>query len=408
MSSPHPSPTIYASRLARLPVVAPDGDSIGIVADVVIGPPRPGSPPPIYGLVVTVPGRNVFLGVGRIAAIEADGVRMSSGSVAVRRFARRPSEVLALAQLIDQPVPGDPAGGRINDIGLARSPRRAVGWEVVSVDVVVSSGRGLTRRRADHHVVGAEALRPLLGTRDAYHQLRELHPADAAERVLALPDHQRATAARTLDDEQLADLIEELPNDVQRDLLSELGIERAADVLEAMQPDDAADVLGDLPTTGRSELLAAMRTEDAEMMRRLLVYGGDSAGGLMNPEPVVAMNDDTVAAALAALRDPDIAPAMAAQVYVVEAPAQTPTGAYLGQVGTQRLLREPPSRRLGVCLDPAPEPLLPGVTAEVVAQHLASYNLVATPIIDDEGRLVGTVTIDDVLDHLLPDDWRRR
>jgi CBS domain-containing protein len=397
---------MYVSRVARLPVLAPDGGTLGWVTDLVIGPVAAEHGPSVYGFVVTVPGRSIFLGIGRVATIDATGVHLSSGALNMRRFGQRPGETLVLAELIDQPVPGD-GGERINDVGITASSRRARGWEVVAVDLVTGRGGPLRPFRGRQRTAGWDVLRPLLTRRDGYEHLRELHPTDAAQKILALPAADRAAAARALDDEQLADLMEEMPADVRADLLARLDVERAADVLEIMEPDDAADVLGDLAPGGQRELLAAMESEDAAVMRRLLAYGEDTAGGLMNPEPIVLAAQATVAEALALLRDPDLSPAMASVAFVVRPPAQTPTGDYQGQCGVPRLLREPPGRALRDCLDLAPDPLPPDATTAAVAQHMAAYNLVAVPICDSDGHLLGVVTIDDVLDHLLPDRWRQ-
>lgn len=400
------SQVAYASRLARLPVLAPDGGTVGVIADIVVGAPVGSGPPPVYGLVATVPGRRIFVAAGRVADIDAEGVRLRSGALNLRRFTKRPSETLVLAELIDQPIDD---GRHINDLGIGRSPRRATTWEVTTVDLVIGSARGrFARRHRQHQTAGPEALRPLLGETNRHHQLRDMHPADAAERLVTLQQTQRVAVAQSLDDEQLADLIEELPHEVKAELLTALGVERGTDVLEAMEPDDAADILGDLEPDGRATLLAAMEGDNAAMLRRLLVYGDDTAGGLMNPEPIACTPDTTVAEALARLRDPDIVPAMATQVYVVEAPTQTPTGEYRGTCGIQRLLREPPGRRMRSCVDQAPEPLEPSQSVDEVARHLAVYNLIVAPTVDDQGRLLGAVTVDDVLDHILPDGWRQR
>lgn len=395
---------VYASRLVRLPVRAPDGGSVGIVRDLVIGPPAAGARPPVYGLVVTVPGRQIFLGAGRIAEIDIDGVRLRSGALNLRHFVQRRSETLVLGDLLDHVVPGD-GESRINDLAIERSPRRPTAWEVAAVDVVTGARLG---RRGRHHTAEPAVLRPLLADRDGHQQLRDLHPADAAERLAVLSAAQQRAAALALDDEQLADLLEELPHETQRRLLIDLGLERGSDVLEAMEPDDAADVLADLGPEGRARLLGGMVPDEAAVLRRLLGYGEDTAGGLMHPEPIACTPDTTVAEALARLRDPDVTRTMAAQVFVVEPPAQTPTGTYLGTCGVQRLLREPPSRRLRSCVDPAPDPLDARDPVDAVARHLATYDLVAAPTVDDRGRLVGVVTVDDVLDHILPEDWRHR
>ena len=128
----------------------------------------------------------------------------------------------------------------------------------------------------------------------------------------------------------------------------------------------------------------------------------------MNPDPLILGPTATVAEALAHIRDPDLPAAEAAHVFVCEAPFETPTGLYLGPVGYQRLLREPPSTQLRQCLDEQPEGVGVHLATAEIARRLAAYDVVAVPVVDEQGRLLGAVSVDDVLDHLLPDGWRRR
>jgi Mg/Co/Ni transporter MgtE len=229
-----------------------------------------------------------------------------------------------------------------------------------------------------------------------------------AQRIAELAPERRKALAEAMDDERLADVLEEMPEDEQVRLIEGLDVERAADVLEEMEADDAADLLAELPVGERDELLRAMEPEEAIPLRRLLAYEGDTAGGLMTPEPIVLAGDTTVAEALARLRDVDIAAALAAQVFVVEPPTETPTGAYLGAVGFQRLLRERPASPLVDCIDHGNEPVRPDLPEAEVARRLAAYDAVAVAVCDDGGRLVGAVTVDDVLDRVLPEGWRDR
>lgn len=149
-----------------------------------------------------------------------------------------------------------------------------------------------------------------------------------------------------------------------------------------------------------------MEPEEAEPVRQLLRYSNDTAGGLMTSEPVILGPGTTIAETLARIRHPDLAPSLAAQVYVVRPPYETPTGRYLGTAHFQRLLREPPSTLISVVVDTDIDPLAPEVTLGEVTRHLASYNMVAAPVVDSENRLIGAVTVDDVLDHVLPAGWR--
>jgi Mg/Co/Ni transporter MgtE len=199
-----------------------------------------------------------------------------------------------------------------------------------------------------------------------------------------------------------------MPEDEQVELLGGLEDERAADVLEAMAPDDAADLLGELPEAEAQRLLELMEPDEAAPVRSLLRYADDTAGGLMTPEPVILPPNATVAEALARVRHAELSPALAAQVYVVRPPYETPTGRYLGTAHFQRMLREPPSALISAVVDTDIDPLAPDCSLQEVTRHLATYNLVAVPVVDPEGHLLGAVTVDDVLDHLLPADWRDR
>jgi Mg/Co/Ni transporter MgtE len=211
-----------------------------------------------------------------------------------------------------------------------------------------------------------------------------------------------------LDDERLADVLEELPEEDQVEILEHLDSERAADILEEMSADDAADLIADLPPDTAATLLGLMESEDAEDVRRLMSYEEETAGGMMTPEPVILGPDATVAEALAHVRDPDLPVSLAAMVYVCRQPLEPPTGRLVGCAHIQRLLREPPSTLVAAMLDKEVDPLRPEATIDEVAGYLATYNLVAAPVVDEEGRLLGAVTVDDLLDHMLPENWRDR
>ena len=399
------SASIYASRLLRLPVLDPEGGEVGRIDDVVLGAPVRGYGPPVLGFAVAVPGRRIFVNAARVATIDASGLRLRTGAINLRRFATRPSELLVSRDLMGRRVGSE----TVNDVGIDEDARGAHVWHVSTLHLLSAGGGGRLRRRSSRRTVSWLEARELFGVgEDRFSQWRDLHPADAAARLLELPRAQREAAARSFDDEQLADVLEELPEQVQIELVEGLDTERAADVLEVMAPDDAADLLGELERSERDELLAAMEPEEAEPVRRLLRYGENTAGGLMTPEPILLSPETSVATALARLREPDLPPATAAQVFVVQPPLDTPTGRFVGTAHFQRLLREAPSTPVAECVDREPEPVAPDTADAEVARRMAAYNLVALPVCDDRGRLLGAVTIDDVVDHLLPDDWRRR
>jgi Mg/Co/Ni transporter MgtE len=210
-----------------------------------------------------------------------------------------------------------------------------------------------------------------------------------------------------LDDDRLADLLEELPEAEQITIVEGLDGDRLMNVLDEMEYDDLADLLGQMPGEQRTRILEAMEPDDAAVMRTLLSYGEGTAGGLMTPEVIVMGPNATVAAALAEIRQPDWLVSIASQVFVCRAPFKPPTGKYLGVVHFQRLLREPPGMDLGSCMVDEPS-VSPHLTDREVAERLASYNLLAIPVCDDYGQLLGAVTVDDVLDRVLPAGWRQR
>ncbi len=391
---------VYVSRLTRLPLVSSDGADVGRVVDVVIG--LGGRPPRVNGFVVAVQRRRVFIGAGRVGEIGNDGVRLRRASVNLRQFELRQGERLLSGELIGRRVRHQ----RVVDIGLTPAPE-PFAWEVATVALGGRRVPGL--RRAPEVIDWSEA-----GDLFAYDRgvdrevatLGGMHPAEMATAIRRMPLSRRRMLASALEDERLADLLEELSEDEQVRLVEGLDRERLARVLDEMEADDAADLLGEFSAIQRAELLGAMDPDEAEPVRRLLTYQPDTAGGLMTPEPVILAPQATVAEALARARDPDLPVPLAAQVFVCQPPLETPTGRYLGMVGFQRLLREAPSKPLSRCLDEDAEPVSAALSDREVAGQLAAYDTVALAVTDEVGRLVGAVTIDDVLDRVLPGNWR--
>jgi len=391
-------------------VFDPNGDQVGRVRDVVVTLRSAPKHPRVIGVVVEVaPRRRIFVPMTRVTAIEPGEV-VVSGTVNLKRFEQRPGEALVLSELIDSRVVLHESGESVEAIDVAMEQRRTGDWEIAKV-FVQRRGRAL-RRRGEQFIVDAsdvtgfsvdqqgQSTEALLAT------METLRAADLAQALTELTPKRRAEVVAALDDERLADALEEMTEEASVAILVRLDQERAADVLEAMDPDDAADVLGELPEDAQAQLLNLMEPDDAEDVRRLLSYDDYTAGGMMTTEPVILGPDASVAEALARVRNSDLAPSLAAQVYVCRPPLETPTGRYLGTVHFQRLLRETPSSLVSEVVDTELEPVPPESSLQQVTNVLATYNLVALPVVDDNDRLLGVITVDDVIDHMLPDDWR--
>lgn len=393
---------IFVSRITRLPLADSEGAHIGRIDDVVLVPSHKRSPR-VLGFVASVQRRRIFVNVAKVAELDSSGVRLRSGAIDLRHFHLRHGELLAADKILDRRI----GTSVVNDLALRRIESKPPTWEVAAVAL---GSPGPLRRRRSSRVVDWKEVSELFEAGSVAREvasMRDMHPSDVAKLLRSLPLARRQQLAAAMDDDRLADLLEELPEDEQLRIVENMDLDRLAHIIEEMDPDDAVDLLGEMPGEQRIRLLAAMEPEEARPLRRLLLYDTNTAGGLMTSEPVIVTAETTIAEALARVREYELPPVLAAQVFVVKPPTTTPTGAYLGVVGIQRLLREAPSMTVGRCLDNEVEAINPSMPEMKVAQQLAQYDLLALAVVDDGGRLVGAITVDDILDHLLPVDWRR-
>jgi Mg/Co/Ni transporter MgtE len=401
---------VFLARLAGTTVFDPNGDQLGKVRDAVATLRTNNQPPRILGFIVEVPPRKkIFVPITRVTSID-NGHVIITGLLNMRRFEPRTNEISILSEMLDRSVTLIETNEKVTveDIGMELS--KTGDWFIERVHVM-RKGAGFRRRGASSTVTWAEISGIAInetnqGVSNLLNTLANLRAADLASVLHDLTVKRRAEVARALDDERLADVLEEMDEASRVELLAELEGERAADVLEEMDPDDAADLLREVGQERAQALLALMEPEDAEDVQRLMHYEDYSAGGMMTTEPIVLTADSTVAEALSRVRLSEVAPGLASQVFVCRQPIETPTGRLMGIVHIQRLLREPPATLLGGILDSDIAPLSAEATLNEVASYLASYNLLAVPVVDANERLLGAVTIDDVLDHLLPENWR--
>ena len=401
---------IFLARLAGTAVFDPNGDPVGKVRDAVATLRSNNQSPRVLGLVVEVPlRRRVFVPITRVTSIESGAV-VITGLLNMRRFETRAGEMLVLGDLLDRTIAltENNEDVLVEDMGMEQN--RTGDWLITRVHIM-RKGRGLRRKGATstvawEEVTGFAQHETNQGVSNLLSTLSNLRAADLAAVIQDLAPKRRVEVARALDDERLADVLEEMDESERVALMAELEGERAADILEEMDPDDAADLLREIGEERAQELIGLMDPEDAEDVLRLMTYEDYSAGGMMTTEPIVMSADYTVADALAAVRQSEISPALASQVFIARQPLETPTGRFIGMVHYQRLLREPPSTLLGSIVDTNTQGVNPDASLHAVSSYLASYNLLSLPVIDANDRLLGAVTVDDVLDHLLPTNWR--
>ncbi|MEZ7760560.1 magnesium transporter MgtE N-terminal domain-containing protein [Actinomyces oris] len=402
---------VFVARLIGTSVFDPLGDAVGKVHDVVVLLQMRGEPRAV-GFVIDVSSRRrVFLPLSRITAIEPGAV-ITTGLMNIRRFTQRHVETLVVGELLDRVVTMRDGSGNVTVRDVAIERDRGMDWKVTRLFVQRASSGPLGLRRGETFTVRPDEVSGLAASADQQGAtallatLEDLKPADLADVMRDLPQDSQMRVAAELTDERLADVLEELGNEDAVALLSRLEAGRAAHVLDAMQPDDAADLVAELPQLKATELLGLMEPEEAEDVRRLMAYDDYTAGGLMTTEPIILPPESTVATFLAQSRKAEVPPALAAVGFVCRPPLESPTGKFVGMIHFQRALRERPQRMVGSIVDTDVDSVRPEDSIGTVTRLLATYNLTALPVLDDAGRLLGAVSVDDVLDHLMPDDWR--
>jgi CBS domain-containing protein len=402
---------VFVARLAGCGVFDPAGDRVGKVIDVLVAYRKSGAPK-VTGLLVEISGRRrVFVPISRVTSINPGQV-ITTGLIDLRRFTQRGQEVRVIAEILGRKVRLLDGSGEASIEDLAVEQNKTRDWLISELFLrrpktsASPFARGATLFAAWEQVTEEDKGEDGQSAQALIATYSEMRPADLASALLDLPDERMIEVAEELDDERLADVLEELPEDEQIDIIAELDDERAAEVLDLMEPDDAADLMANLPAERTEAILDLMDEEEADDIRMLMQFDEFTAGGLMTTEPIICAADATVAEAMALIRRKDVSPVLAASVFVTLPPYEVATGRYLGTVHFQKMLRYPPHERLGSLLDTELEPVKADTHISVIHRTFANYNLVALPVVDDEHHLIGVVTVDDVLDHLLPDDWR--
>ena len=402
---------VFVARLAGCGVFDPLGDRVGKVIDVLVAYRNSGAPR-TTGMLIEITGRRrVFVPIARVTSI-VPGQVITTGLIDLRRFTQRGREVRVIAEILGRRVTMADGSSVANIEDIAIEVNKSKDWIVSELFLrkpktsASPFARGETLFASWDQIIESDDNDEGHNAQALIASYSDLRPADLASALMDLPDDRMVEVAEELDDERLADVLEELPEEEQIDILEELDDERAAEVLDLMEPDDAADLMANLPKERSEAILDLMDEEEADDLRMLMQYDEYTAGGLMTTEPIICAADATVAEAMALIRRKEISPVLAASVFVTLPPYEVATGRYLGVVHFQKMLRYPPHERLGSLLDTDIEPIKPDTHISVIHRTFANYNLVALPVVDDEQQLIGVVTVDDVLDHLLPEDWR--
>jgi CBS domain-containing protein len=409
-------PILHLSALVGRPLRDSDGERLGRVEDAIVRLGGTGYPP-ITGFLAKVAGRTSFLGIDRVSQIDEDGVVLRKAKLDLRRFERRQEEVLLKRDVLDRQLI-NVEGARLvraNEIELADV---AGSWRVVGVDTGARGGlrrllpRPLGTRIATGDFLDWASVEPFVGhvptvrLRVPHPKLAKLHPAQIADLVEAASrrEGEEIIEAVGQDDRELeADVFEELDEQHLREFLEDRPDAEVAEILGRMAPDDAADAVAELDEERREPVLALLPVSHRVKVRRLLGYDPAEAGGLMSPEFVSLRAATTAGEALEAVRLSKISPDLLTAVF-----ACAPNGALEGSVPVTALLRAQPDRRLSTLVKHELPTLRADAPFEEVARLMADYNLTCAPVVDEQERMLGIVTVDDVLEAMLPRGWRRR
>jgi CBS domain-containing protein len=391
------------------------GEKLGRVDDLIVRL-ADGGYPPVTGVKARIGGREVFVPADRVAELKPGEVQLRGAKVNLGRFDRREGEVLLRQDLLGRHL--------INVVGarLVRADDLVLGqvdgwWRLVGVD---TSFRSLFRRVLPSSLRRRASVRPFLDwmnvepfvghvptarLRMRFGRLSGLHPAQLADLVEAASheEGEEIIGAVGADRELEADVFEELDPEHQVEFLRERSDQEAANVLATMEADDAADLLGELDRERREPVLKLLPWRQQRKVRTLLGYNPATAGGLMSPDYVALVETRTVAQALDKLRRTDLPEETVTTVLTVDAERHLS-----GVVSVVKLLKQPPTMLLVDAKSSPPLTLEPDDDLSEIAMKMADYDLTIAPVVDEEGGILGIVTVDDLLEMMIPDDWRRR
>ncbi len=406
---------LHLSAVARSPLRDPAGEKLGRVEDVIVRL-ADGGFPPVTGLRARIGGRELFVPADRIEALAVGYVQLSGETLNLGRFERRPGEVLLREDLL---------GRKLIDVEHARlvsaheiELKCVEGWwRVIGINPsrrshlkrLLPGSAGM--RREHEPLLEWTRLEPFVGHVPSsrltirHRRLARLHPAQIADLVEAASheEGEEIIEAVAADRELEADVFEELDDDHQLEFLRERSDEQAARLISRMASDDAADLIAELDQQRREPVLELLPAGQKRRILALLGYNASTAGGLMSPDLLSLSTAETVARALERVRTAEIPAEAATTVYVHEA-----GGKLVGSLPIVALLRAPPEAALGDVADSDPRTVTPDVDLPELARLMSDFNLTSLPVIDGEGKPVGVITVDDVLEQVVPVGWRWR
>jgi len=408
---------VHLSSVLRSPLLDRAGERLGRVEDLIVRL-ADGGYPPVTGLKARIGGRELFVPADRVASLEPGAVRLSAEKLSLGRFERRPGEVLLGADVLGRKlvdVESDPPRlVTAHEIELACIDGW---WRVVGLD---HSSRAQLRRALPRALRGMISDTPFLDWTDmepfvghvptarlrfSHRKLANLHPAEIADLVEAAShdEGEELIEAIAQDRELEADVFEELDEHHQLEFIRERPDTQVAAVVSRMAADDAADLIVEIDQDRRGRVLALLPATQRAQIETLLDYNPETAGGLMSPDFIDLAPGATVGGAIQRVRESDRDPGTLTTVYL-----RDEEGRLCGSALIVSLLRADPGAGLETIVQREPEFVSTDADLPEVARMMTDYNLVMLPVVDSEERMVGVVTVDDVLERTLPTGWRRR
>ncbi len=408
---------LYVSQILNRPIFDARNEKIAVIADVLVRYGRE-EHPPVIGLVARYRRRNFFMPRRDISELGLHGAKMSSAILDLSPFVRRDGEVLLGKDVLDNQLI-DVDGKRVvrvNDVQLIEAGNL---WRVTGADI---SLQGFVRRLmpqgffgsnrpvevidwADVGYLATDTTTVTVQLKSAKDKLSRLHPVEIAQLAESLSPIHRTEVVESLDDEIAADTLEEMSTEAQARILEDMDEERAADILEEMSPDDAVDVLDEMDDEKSEQLFNLMEEDEKADVAELMAFENDTAGGLMTTEFIVFPMDLTVGETISRLREMAETPNMIYYLYVVD---EEDSWKIRGVISLRSLILANPTFKLSEVMRTEFRFAHPSEPAQEVAQTISEYNLLALPVIDDEGDIAGIVTVDDAMEILLPKNLQRR